>query len=168
MRKLFVAVVAVALVAPSVARAGGIIEASFGVGSQTSPTIERQPVNVMLAPGLTFASEILRAEVGLVGNFADVQNSKFDLELRPMLVVKPPLFPLYLRGILAFSGLLNGPSQLAYGGALGLEFGALGAAVFLEAGLLPRTVDVPATPLTPATTEMHWVAEGRLGMSYSF
>ena len=159
MKKLAVLFYAAALLAvPRIARAGAIVEGSLGLGWQTNPTVERMPTNIMIAPGYTFADDILRAQLGLVGDLGDVENSKFDLELRPMLVVKPPVFPLYLRGILAFTNLVHSPVHVAYGGAAGLEFGALGVAFFIEAGALPRTIE----------NQMIWVAEGRAGLHFAF
>jgi hypothetical protein len=176
MRKLLVGIVVLGLAAaPLAASAGPIVEGSVGLGSQLRPSIERQPVSVMLAPGWSFAG-MLKLELGVVAGLGDVQSSKFDMELRPMVVVSPPFFPLYLRGILAVQNLVNGPTAYAYGGALGLSFGLLGAGVFLEAGVLPRNVKVDAatgTPVIGSTTaatrdEFRWFAEGRLGAFYAF
>jgi len=176
MRKLFVGLVVVGLaVAPLAASAGPIVEGSVGLGWQVRPSFDRQPVNVMVAPGWSFAS-MLKLELGVVAGLADVQSSKFDMELRPMVVVSPPLFPLYLRGILAVQNLINGPTTYAYGGAVGLSFGLLGAGVFVEAGVLPRNVKVdlatnaPVVGSTSAATrdEFRWFAEGRLGAFYEF
>lgn len=178
MRKLFVGMAAAALAAaPVAARAGMLVEVSGGMGSQLQPSVERAPTNLMVAPGWSFA-DMLKLEVGFAAALADVQNAKTEFEVRPMVVVSPPLFPLYLRGILAVQNLVNGPTQLAYGGAVGLHFGIplTGFGVFAEAGVLPRSVKVdaatgiPVVGSTAAATkdEFRWFAEGRVGASYSF
>jgi len=177
MRKLLLAVAAVAALAafPRSASAGFLLEGSVAMAAQTSPSVERAPVNVMLAPGWGFAG-MLKLELGLVGGLTDLQNSKFDLELRPMLVVAPPFVPLYLRAIFAVQNLINGPTTYAYGGALGLSFSLFGAGLFVEAGVLPRnvTVDVATnvpvvgTPTGATREEFRWFAEGRVGAAYEF
>ena len=160
---------------PRAAAAGPLVEGSVGVGWQLDPSVERAPVNIMVAPGWGLAG-IVKLELGLAANLGDVQNSRFDLELRPMVVVSPPLFPLYLRGIAAVQNLIHGPTNWADGGALGLSFGLLGVGVFVEAGALPRNVTVDAvtnqpvvgTALHATRDEFRWFAEGRAGVSYEF
>jgi hypothetical protein len=115
----------------------------------------------MLASGFSFAG-MLKLELGLLGNLGDVQNSKFDLALRPMIVISPPLIPLYIRGIFAVNGLVEGPTRIAYGGALGLSFGLFGIGVFLEAGYLPQDIDIPDETGKDVKTRVKLV-EGRLG-----
>jgi hypothetical protein len=177
MRKLLVVTAAIAGLAafPRDASAGFLLEGSVGSGAQLSPSVERTPVNVMLAPGWGFAG-LLKLELGLLGNLGDVQNSKFDLELRPMVVVSPPLVPLYLRAIFAVQNLIDGPTTYAYGGALGLSFSLFGAGLFVEAGVLPRNVKVDVVTNVPVVgtaahatrDEFRWFAEGRLGAFYEF
>jgi hypothetical protein len=175
MRKVLVAVAALALVTPLAASAGPVLEGSVGMGAQLQPSVDRAPVNLMLAPGWGFAG-ILKLELGLVAALGDVQNSKFDLEVRPMVVISPPLFPLYVRGILAVQNLVNGPTTFAYGGALGLSASLFGAGLFIEAGVLPRNVKVavatnlPVVGTTTAATkdEFRWFMEGRVGAFYDF
>jgi hypothetical protein len=143
---------------PAAARAGTVIEGSVGSGLRWDPSpVERIPTNVMLAGGYSFAG-VLKLELGVVGNLADVKHSKFDLDLRPMVVLKPPVIPFYVRGILGVSGLVEGPAALNYGGALGVRLGALGVGAFLEAGALSRRVKVEGV------SKDSWVAEGRLGV----
>ena len=144
--------------APAMARAGAVFEGSVGSGVRWQPSpVERIPTNVMLAGGYSFAG-ILKLELGVVGNLADVKHSKFDLDLRPMIVLKPPVLPFYARGILGVSGLVEGPAALNYGGAVGVRMGALGVGAFLEAGALSRRVKVNGE------NKDTWVAEGRLGV----
>jgi hypothetical protein len=177
MRKLILVTAAVAgLTAfPRSASAGFLLEGSVGTGAQLDPSVERTPVNVMLAPGWGFAG-LLKLELGLLGNLGDVQNSKFDLELRPMVVISPPLVPIYLRAIFAVQNLIEGPTTYAYGGALGLSFSLFGAGVFVEAGVLPRNVKVDVVTNVPVVgtaanatrDEFRWFAEGRVGAFYEF
>ena len=157
MAKLVPALVASALLlAPLSAHAGLVFEGSAGSGFTLSPHAgDRIPTNLMLAGGYGFP--LVRLELGVVGNLADVSHSKFDLDLRPMLMVKPPLFPLYGRVIAGVSGLLEGPSSFTYGGALGVRLG-LGVGAFVEAGALAKRMKVNAKDKDV------WFAEGRLGI----
>jgi hypothetical protein len=169
MRPLHVALVAAALALPAAARPDTTLALSAGTGTQTSPR-ERMPTNVMLAPG--YALGPIRAELGIVGALADVTSpttgrTRAELELRPMLVLAPPASPLYARAILAVTNLVDGPRDLAYGGALGLSFGMLGASAFVEAGALPRSIAV-AQAGGGTKDELRWVVEGRLGAMYAF
>jgi hypothetical protein len=158
--------VAAALVAaagaPSAAHAGVVLELSVGSGARIDPEpVERIATNIMLAGGFSFAG-MLKLELGLVGNLGDVQNSEFDISLRPMLVVSPPVIPFYLRGIFAVNGMVDGPTEIAYGAALGLSFGLFGLGVFLEAGYLPTDVNVDQGDGTTKKQRVKLV-EGRLG-----
>lgn len=164
MKRLILSAAALSLLlGPVAARAGVVIELSAGSGFRYDPSpVERTPTNLMVAPGYSVAG-MLKLELGLVGNLGDVKGSKFDLDLRPMVVVSPPFFPLYLRGIFAVTNLANGPQKIQYGGALGTSFGALGFGGFLEAGLVPRIVEV--TDATGAKSDKtYWLAEGRIGV----
>jgi hypothetical protein len=164
MKKSILTAAALALLlGPVAARAGAVLELSAGSGFRYDPSpTERTPTNLMLAPGYGFAG-IVKLELGLVGNLADVKGSKFDLDLRPMLVISPPVIPVYVRGIFAVTNLTNGPRKVQYGGALGTAFGVLGFGAFLEAGLVPRVVEiVDATGAKSDKT--FWLAEGRLGV----
>jgi len=160
MAKLLSAAVALALfLSPVSARAGGVLEGSLGSGFRWDPKpTERIPTNVMLAAGYSFP--IVKLELGALANLADVENSEFDVDLRPMIVVKPPLFPLYVRGILSYSNLIEGPKTFGYGGAVGLRIGppVVGVGAFLEAGALTKKVKVGDLE------EDVWFAEGRLGV----
>ncbi len=163
MKRLILSAAALALLAgPAAARAGWLVELSAGSGFRYDPKpVERTPTNLMIAPGVSFAG-MLKLELGLVGNLGDVKGSKFDLDLRPMVVISPPFFPVYARGIFAVTNLANGPQKIQYGGALGVSFGALGFGGFVEAGLVPRVVEV--TTATGKSDETYWLAEGRLGV----
>jgi hypothetical protein len=148
------------------AAAGGLVEVSAGSGFRFSPSpIERIPTNVMLTGGYAF-TDMLKLELGVAGNLADVKGSKFDLDFRPMVVISPPLMPVYARGILGVGGILEKPRHLVYGGALGLSLGALGVGAFVEAGALSRRVDWPNSSGTGTTKKDIWMAEGRIGIYF--
>lgn len=159
MAKWFSAVVALALVlSPLSARAGGLFEGSVGSGLRWDPEpTERIPTNVMLTLGYSFP--VVKLELGALANLADVENSEFDVDLRPMLVVKPPGFPLYFRGILSYGNLIEGPKSFGYGGAIGMRIGPpIGVGAFFEAGAVTKKVTI-------ADEEQDvWFAEGRLGV----
>jgi hypothetical protein len=148
-------------VAPA-ARAGLILEGSLGKGVKVSPSpVKATMTNLMITPGVTLLDDILRLEVGLVGDLPDVSMSKFDLQVRPMVVVAPPILPIYGRAIFAVANVLhkNGTkTQFAYGAAAGLKFGLGPVGVFAEAGLLPRSI----------ASQINWVIEGRLGVNFIF
>jgi hypothetical protein len=163
MRRWFQAALVLGLlaIAPAAARAGWIVEGSLGKGVKVSPKpATATQTNIMIAPGYTLL-DILRLELGVVSDLPDVKASKFDLQFRPMLVVAPPIFPLYGRAIFAVANVLhnNGPKTvLAYGAAAGLKLGFGPVGVFAEAGLLPRSVN----------STISWVIEGRLGANLTF
>jgi hypothetical protein len=157
MRKWFQgALVLCLLAAAPAARAGLIVEGSVGKGGSVSPSTHAEPTNFMLAPGLTLP--FVRLELGLVWDLPDVQPKKHNLELRPMLVIDPPLFPLYGRVIFAVTNLVDGKTTIAYGAALGLSIGVGPIGLFAEAGLLPRSRE----------SRIFWVVEGRLGAFLKF
>lgn len=159
MRKIFFAVVIAGMLAAPAARAGIIIEGSLGKGASVKPEVHAQPLNVMVAPGVSFLASMLRLQLGIVGDVPDVKASKFDLGLRPMFTVSPPILPLYGRLILAFTNLFHEELRtVAYGAALGLGFSIGPVGVFAEAGLLPRSLN----------DTMIWVLEGRAGVSLGF
>ncbi len=160
MAKLFPAfALSALLLAPLSAHADWMIEGSAGTGLTLSPhSGDRIPTNIMVAPG--YKLSFVRLQLGVVGNLSDVKHSKFDLDLRPMVMVKPPLFPLYGRAILGVSGLVEGPSSLNYGGAVGARLGALGVGGFLEAGILSKRIKVNDKDKDA------WYAEGRIGVYF--
>ncbi len=157
MAKLISALVALALsLAPAAVRAGTVWEGSVGSGFRWQPSpVERIPTNVMLTVGYT--KSVLKLELGALGNLADVKHSKFDLELRPMLVVKPPVLPLYARAITGVSGLVEKPVAFVYGAAVGVRMGALGVGAVLEAGAVAKRLKINDR------NKDVWIAEGRLG-----
>lgn len=166
MRKLGLAILVVALwSAPRAASAGPFVEGSLGLGWHVSPSLpagaeSRQPINVMIAPGYGFLANLLKVQVGFAGSFGDVPapNDVFQLQIRPMVTVQPPLFPLYVRGMLAFLDVTRDSRQTAYGAAAGLSFGLLGLGVFGEVGALTFS----------AGGSQNWIVEGRAGVSIGF
>jgi hypothetical protein len=148
--------------APAAAHAGLILEGSVGKGVKVSPSpAKATQTNLMVTPGVTLLDDILRLEVGLVGDLPDISNSKFDLQFRPMVVVAPPILPIYGRAIFAVANVFhnNGSKTVfAYGAAAGLKIGLGPVGVFAEAGFLPRSIE----------SKINWVIEGRLGVSLFF
>jgi hypothetical protein len=141
----------------SAAHAGWIIEGSVGKGARVSPSpAQATQTNVMIAPGFTVP--FLRFEVGLLNELPDLKDSKYNIEVRPMIVVAPPILPLYGRAIFAFTNLLHGDTHFAWGAAGGVKIGIGPVGVFAEAGFLPRSI----------ASTINWVIEGRLGAWIGF
>jgi hypothetical protein len=157
MRKTVLLVLAAVLSgAPGSASAGWLLEGTFGIPWQTSPNTARQQLNLMVTPGYGFLDDILRLELGLVSNFADVQGSKFNVGLRPMVAVHPPLLPIYGKLIFDWNDIGN-TSTTTVGGAVGGSFGLGMANLILEVGYLPRSVN---------DTNLN-VLEARAGLSFA-
>jgi hypothetical protein len=160
MRRWFQAALVLGLLALApTARAGWVLEGSVGKGVKVSPSpTAATQTNIMIAPGYAIA-DIVRLELGLVADLPDVKASNFDFQLRPMVVLAPPILPLYGRLIFAVTNLRGpGDTVIAYGAAAGLKFGLGPVGVFAEAGVLPQSV----------ASQMQWVIEGRLGALLSF
>ncbi len=170
MRRIPFALLALTLLAsPAAARAGMLFEASVGSGVRAGiGSAERIPTNVMATVGYGFA-DMLKLEVGALANLGDAKSSfstggsKFDVDVRGMVVVSPPLFPLYLRGIAGVTSLKTKPAKFTYGGALGAGFGLFGVGAFVEAGAMQHTYEI-ATPVGTVSKD-GWQIEGRLGIS---
>jgi hypothetical protein len=125
--------------APMSARAEFTLAASVGKAFQLAPSVRGEPTTLMVSPGWGFA-DMLRVEVGLALAFPDLAGplpSPFDIQIRPTVVVAPPLFPLYLRVFAVVDRLINGV-RLLPGAALGVAFGVSKIHIFIEAGALPR------------------------------
>lgn len=138
MRKLSVCVLAlVLLAAPMAAKAGFVIEGSVGYGAQVRPSFEVEGQSLMLAPGYALLGEVFRLELGLVLNRSQLNDGDFQMQLRPMLVIDPPILPLYVRGILGFDDPF-GDRMMAFGGAVGIGGSIMGLGLFVEAAYLPR------------------------------
>lgn len=145
---------------PSIAKAGFIVEASLGKGLQVSPSIEQsfQQTNLLLAAGYGLG-QVLRLEGGVVMDLPQT-NRDLNLRFRPMLVIDPPILPVYGRLIAGFSNLLgSGPVAYEFGGAIGAGFSLMGVGVYAEIGLIPQAA---------SGSQFAWLAEGRLGGYYAF
>lgn len=151
-------VAALVAMAPSSAQAGWVLEGSLGKGAMVKPEREVEPTNVMIAPGYHLLG-MLRLQLGMVADLGDTKGRDFDLELRPMIGIYPPILPLYARLIFAVQGLLDDP-RYAVGGAGGIKFGIplTGLGIFAELGVLPRFVN----------SETQTILEGRLGAFWVF
>lgn len=176
MRKFLVAAtLSTMILIPAAARAGFLVEASLGKGYQAAPTPRGwERLNLEIAPGFAPSLPVLsmfRLQLGIVADFPDKSGTKTDLELRPMLSLVPPIFPLYGRVILVINNLLEEGGtkrEIAYGGAVGARIGlpsigiipSLG--VFAEVGALPRGRDLGAG------SKLTWIIEGRVGAYLDF
>jgi hypothetical protein len=155
------------LALPAAARAGFLVEGSVGKGAQLSPSpVKAEPTNIMIAPG--YSIPFLRLELGLVNSLPDAANKKYDIGFRPMVVIAPPIFPLYGRAIFAVTNLLHKPVEVAYGGALGLKLGLGPIGVFAEAGVLPRLRKFTDTSTMTTESKFAWIIEGRIGALLEF
>ena len=132
---------------------------SLGEGVEVSPDQRPQATNLMFTPGWS-PIDLLRLELGILTGLENARNGStagLNLEFRPMLVISPPLIPIYLRAIFAIIDPTDdgGRRTVAYGGALGLGGSLAGLGLFVEAGVLPRIL----------RNEVRWVVEGRAGVS---
>jgi hypothetical protein len=155
MHKVSLLAVAVALAIPAAAQAGFVVEGSVGRAVRVSPYESDQPTNIEIAPGFGIGN-IVKAELGFV---LDMQNGqKTNLRLRPMLVVSPPIIPLYARLIVGYDKLFSSDRHFEYGGAVGVSVSFTVVGVFAEVGYVPQNTDAGF---------QHFV-EGRLGAFLSF
>jgi hypothetical protein len=177
MRKLTLGLLALtSLAVPAAASAGGLhLELSVGSGVTAGVgTTERIPTTIGAAVGYGF-TDMLKLQVGAFYGLGDVTDStvssSFDaknLDLRAMLKIEPPVFPLYFRGIVGITDLIEGQQDFTWGGAVGVGFGLFGIGGFVEAGAMQRTFTyaVPGAPAgTPTVSEKGWQVEGRVGIS---
>jgi hypothetical protein len=186
MRKFLVAATLISMtMLPAAARAGFLVEASVGKGYEAAPKPRAwEQMNLEIAPGYAPSLPVLsmfRLQLGIVMDLADKSASRTNMELRPMISLVPPIFPLYGRIIFGVNNLFerNGSKrEVLYGGAVGLKIGLPGIAfvpalgVFAEVGLLPRSRTfggVSATTTTATTdSKMAWIVEGRAGAYINF
>jgi hypothetical protein len=173
MRRFSFGLLALALLAsPAAARAGFVFEASVGSGVRAGiGSAERIPTNVMAAAGWGF-TDMLKLEVGAVANLGDAKSSfsssgsKFDVDLRGMVVISPPLFPIYLRGIAGATSLKEKPTRFTYGAALGVGFGLFGVGAFGEVGAMQHRYEIVLPAGAGTVGKDGWQVEGRLGLSF--
>jgi hypothetical protein len=185
MRKFVVAAILTAMtLLPAGARAGFLLEASLGKGAQVSPKpvdgVSRwEQMNLEIAPGYSPSLPVLsmfRLQLGIVMDFADKSASKTNMELRPMISLVPPVFPLYGRLIFGITDLFDrvGKREIVYGGALGVKVGLPGIAfvpalgIFVEAGVLPRSRETVSASSTATDNKLAWIIEGRAGAYINF
>jgi hypothetical protein len=177
MRKFLLATLALTLLAsPAAASAGGLhLELSLGSGVTAGVgTTERVPTTVGAAVGYGF-TDMLKLQVGAFVGLGDVQDSTVsstaddqNLDLRAMVKIEPPVFPLYFRGIMGITDLVKGEQNFTWGGAVGMGFGLFGIGGFVEAGAMQKTFNytVPGAPAgTPEVSQKGWQVEGRIGVS---
>ena len=156
MRRTGLGILLALFTAPGSASATWFLEGSFGIPWQTSPVVVRQQLNLMGTPGYGLFDDVLRLELGLVANLADLENSKFNVGLRPMVAVHPPVVPIYGKVIFDWNDIGN-TSTTTLGGALGLSLGLGPASFLLEGDYLPRSVN---------NTNLN-VLEARAGLSFA-
>lgn len=141
MRKTGLLVLAATLSsAPGLASASWLVEGTFGVPWQMSPNVVRHQLNLMVTPGYGFLEDLLRVELGLVTNFADIEGSEFNVGLRPMVAVHPPLLPVYGKLIFDWNDIGN-TSTTTIGIAAGGSFELGMANLIVEVGYLPRSIN---------------------------
>jgi len=149
MRKLnFLVIVAALCILPAAAHAEFLFEGSIGYGLQVSPSVATSGYNVMAAAGVGFLDKILRLELGVAVNRDQFAGTEY--QLRPMVILAPPIIPFYIRGVVACADLFSSSRQFAYGAYLGAEFWWL----FAEVGALPRIINGSTS----------WTAEARVGL----
>lgn len=181
MRKLLVAAMFSAVfMIPAAARAGFLLEASYGKGYQVSPTPRFwEQSNLQIAPGYAPSVPVLSMihfQLGIVMDLADGSAAnKTNMQLRPMIALVPPILPIYGRVIFAVNNLFEGKREIAYGAAAGLRIGIPGVVilpgigVFAEVGALPRKREYVADPVAGTTdSKFAWVVEGRVGAYLNF
>jgi hypothetical protein len=158
MRKLALSVVvALAVLVPAAAQASVVVEASLGRGYQIKPTTSSNlPTNIMIAPGVGLG-DVLKLELGMVWDMPHSgQGNQF--RLRPMLVLNPPIIPIYGRLICGVTDVFGDNRGFEFGGAVGVSVSLLGLGIFGEVGYLPERIH--STTLT--------VVEGRVGAYFVF
>lgn len=138
------------------AHADATLSVSLGYGQQLSPTSQTESTNLMVAPGFGIGN-LLRLELGILGALEGSRpgsDSGLGLQFRPMLVISPPLLPVFARLIVAAVDPFSVTRTFAYGGAIGVVAALSGVGLFLEAGVLPRAYN----------SYFAWVLEGRAGV----
>ncbi len=147
------------LLLPLAASADFSLAVSAGKAIRLSPTMRGEPTTLMVAPGWGLAEKLLRAEVGLVAALPDLAGGggRFDIQVRPGILVSPPLLPIHGRAFAVVDRIINGV-RLLPGAALGLNFNLGDVGVFAEAGALPRF----------GGTEVEWLLEPRAGAVFFF
>ena len=143
---------------PAFARAGGIYEASAGSGVRWVPSpVERIPTNLMLTGGYSFAG-VLKLELGVVGNLGDVKSSKFDLDLRPMVVIRRPSSPSTSAVSWASPAWYRGPSRSTTAEPWEPAWGRSGWARSSRPEPSPEDQESAASTRTPGSPKGGWAS----------
>ena len=127
--------------APAPSFAAITIAASTGVGMSVSPDARFQGTTLMVAPGWSFL-DLVRLELGIAGGFESGYRGRKQgarYELRPMVVITPPIIPLYLRLISGTNQLFSRDRSWLVGAGLGIQISLLKIfGLFAEANFVPR------------------------------
>jgi hypothetical protein len=163
---------------PAAARAGFVLEGSYGKPYQvTSPRAWGQS-NLMLTPGYAPSAPILsmfQLQLGVAVDLVDKSGTKTEMQLRPMLMFNPPIIPLYARAFVVFHNMLGrgGNHHPSLGAALGARIGIPsiavlpGFGVFAEVGAIGHSEDY-GTESGGTSSKVFWAVEGRAGAYLSF
>jgi hypothetical protein len=176
MRKFLVAAtLSTMILIPAAARAGFLVEGSLGQGYQASPTPrEWERLNLEIAPGYAPSLPVLsmfRLQLGIVTDFGNKAGTKTDLELRPMLSLVPPIFPLYGRLIFVVNNLLERGGtkrEIDYGAAVGARIGLPSIGIIPSLGVFAEIGALPGKHDFGAGSKLAWVLEGRVGAYLDF
>ncbi len=183
MRKYLVAAtfMTAMILIPAAARAGVVLEASYGKPYQVTTPRAWGQSNLMLTPGYAPSLPILsmfQLQVGFAFDLADKSGTKTEMQLRPMILFNPPIIPLYARAFLFFPNMLGRAEgddrKPGYGAALGARIGIPsiailpGFGVFAEIGALGRSHDYGTEVGGGTTSKTFWALEGRVGAYLNF
>ncbi len=179
MRKFLVAATLTAMtLLPAAARAGFVLEASYGKPYQVTKPRAWGQSNVMFTPGYAPSLPILsmfQLQLGVAFDLADKSGTKTEMQLRPMIMFNPPIIPLYARAFVVVHNLLGrqGNHSPSIGGALGARIGIPSVAilpgfgVFAELGAIGHSEDY-GTEGGGSSSKMFWALEGRAGAYLNF
>ncbi len=135
------------------------LSVSAGTGWQAHPSASRISTNLSVAPGISLLpKDLLRFELGFIADMPDLRNRHADLQIRPMLLINPPLFPMYARLVAGVSNIAHGPAAVRFGAAAGVRLSLAHVGLFAEAGYIPYVRD----------NTFFSVLEGRIGTEVLF
>lgn len=123
---------------PAHADAGDLtLSLTAGTGWQASDPGGRIQTNLMLSPGIEILGQLLRLDVGVVADLPDIEASRFDLQIRPSVVLELPVVPIYGRLSAGIANILHGPLSVAFGPSVGLRIGIGKVSLLGEVGYVP-------------------------------
>ena len=123
---------------PARADAGDLtLTMTAGTGWQASSPGGRIQTNLMLSPGIEMLGRLLRLDVGVIADLPDIEASRFDLQVRPSLVLELPVVPIYGRLSAGIANILHGPVSVAFGPSVGLRIGIGKVSLLAEVGYIP-------------------------------